>query len=242
MHQIGKPPQRGRPPRDPVDQLQTRIWIAAVAQASGWSAAQMEQRFDPDKVRTEDGVVVRPRKWDRYLAGKMSASDSGPNGSVAKAEALFPGTARWFRTPLWRALKTAPMAQEEVIALLRKLDAPISEMLFPVDPNGIERYFPKFDEDLRARLVDCEPWHALAAAILLSRFAVVISSPDLRDLAVAAYHALLRPVAELAPLVEHYPALFDLVDRHCKLWVFVSASERLDMMAFWQGVREHQGW
>jgi len=46
-------------------------------------------------------------------------------------------------------------------------------------------------------------------------------------------------MAMLPELTEVYPQLFTLIDLACKSWLFLSASQRMDGIIFWQGARDH---
>ena len=111
MHTIIRPKGRGRPTTQPVDRLRTRLWFRALRDISGLSSAYaIEMALDGDRVRKRDTDVARPRKWDAYEKGTRVPNDRpGPRNAVEQAQARFPGTSRWFRSPLWRYLKKEPL-------------------------------------------------------------------------------------------------------------------------------------
>ena len=65
-----QPPKPGRPKRNPIDVLRTKVWFYAVKARSGLpSAYAIELAIEPSIVKHKEAGVVRPRKWDGYQTG-----------------------------------------------------------------------------------------------------------------------------------------------------------------------------
>jgi hypothetical protein len=230
--------RRGRAPRTPQAALRTKVWMAAVLAAAAKTAGQVEEQFDPQFVRREGGRTVRPRKWDRYAAGKHDPSDELPTDPVAVAEAAWPGTAAWYRSPLWRALDPSPTSEQEVSDLLGQLDSLKGVLFRPSRWNPGVAVPAPIDEELVSLLASHGGLDALAAATLLARKAELIHSPELRDIALAVYRELQVPLLSTPPLSIHGPELFRFIDLTFKEWVYPDPGRRLQVVIFSDEVRK----
>lgn len=126
------PKGRGRPPTHPVDRLRTHLWFHVVKLRSGLpSAYAIEMKLDGDLVRKRGNEVARPTKWDRYRGGEKVPSDKpGPRNAIEQAEAFFPGTARWFRNPIWTVLRGEELDRRAIEHALQGLQNEDVEILF----------------------------------------------------------------------------------------------------------------
>lgn len=89
---------------DCPDRVRTRIWYDAV-------------KFARDRARSEHGRAWQTRpetreltkhfgKWAPYRRGEHVPNDpSSQTNPIDVAEASVPGTARWFRSPIWSAVQ-----------------------------------------------------------------------------------------------------------------------------------------
>ena len=238
-----QPPSPGRPPRDPVDVLRTRLWLHGVKLRSGLSSAYaIERTLDGDAVSWVKGNIRRPRKWDAYEQGtRVPGAGRDDARAVEQAEAAWPGTARWFRHPLWRALKAAPMDMRAVEAGLLELEPAVVALLYePVDPGRpLDRKQVAIDGSVADRLVALSSFDALAAAVLLARQSEAIASTALREVALSAYRALQPRVAQLPVVAPFQNELYGLADQRCKEWLYITPNRRLEVMLFWEGLWEH---
>lgn len=219
------------------------MWFNALREISGLpSAYALEMALDGDHVRKRDSDVARPRKWDAYEKGaKVPADRPGPRNAIDQAELRFPGTARWFRSPLWRYLKRESFEAREFEDALRALEPAVIEVLFEAEPRKHEtepRQRP-FDDDSARRLIAIGSFDALAAAVLLAGLSEAIASPELRDRALHVYVEIQAPLRHLPVMEGIYPELFSLIDSRCKHWVYLSPNQRMDVVIFWQGVQNH---
>lgn len=193
------------------------------------------------KVKREDGQISRPRKWDNYLNGTRGPGQiKGKRDSVLLAEAEFPGTAQWHRSGLWRALEAKPMSAADCDGALRRLGQSISDVLYAIPPGAPEEGLrPRpFEPAVADLLVSLGSFDALAATVILVRMAEAIASPPLRNLALTCYGRLQPVIADLPEIKPFYEELFSLIDLRCKHWVFVSSNQRMEVVIFWQRMRE----
>jgi hypothetical protein len=235
-----KPRGRGRPPTHPVDRVRTKLWFNVIKLVSGLpSAYAVEMALDEDHVRKREADVARPRKWDGYEKGATVPVDKpGPRNAVDQAEERFPGTARWFRSPLWAYLRGDPLDARAIEDALRSLEPAVVSVLFEDEPREHERESRQrpFSEESVGDLVAIGSFDALVAAVLLAGLSEVISSPELREGALDVYALLQTPLRALPEMDGIYPELYSLIDSRCKHWVYVSPNKRLEMVIFWQGM------
>lgn len=237
-----KPRGRGRPPTHPVNRLRTRLWFHIVKLRSGLpSAYAIEMKLDGERVRKRDVDVSRPTKWDFYRDGDKVPDDKpNPRNAIEQAEAWFPGTARWFRSAVWPVLRGEKCDRNFVEHALRQLQPEIVEILFESTPR-------EHESQPRQKAFDAENWQRLAAlgnfdslvvAVLFVALSEDIASPELRGSALRLYFELqhkLKAQPELAPF---YEELFSWIDIRCKHWVYLSPSQRMDVVIFSRGVLE----
>ncbi|CAK7046982.1 hypothetical protein NUK34_04010 [Kerstersia gyiorum] len=227
---------RGRPTIHPIDRIRTQVWFSAVKHASGLrSAYAIEMKLDGDKVRKRDTDVARPRKWDGYAKGKAVPKDKpGVRNAIDQAESAFPGTAKWFRSPMWDVLKGKKFNQFEIEALLFSLDPRIVSMLFGKTSSAggsAPRMLPFHAGS--ARLLHYLPiFDSLVTIVLIASLAEAISSVELRNLAVKTYGTLSGKVREIPELRDVSPKSWSLIDAHFKHWTFLSLSQRMDIVFF----------
>jgi hypothetical protein len=235
--------KRGRPLKTAAEKLRDRVWIHAVQLRSSLSTGYMlEKTIEPSRVKRKDGKISRPRKWDNYLnSDRGPGRIKGKQDSVLLAEAEFPGTAKWHRSPLWRSLEGKPMSAADCDAALRRLDQGVIDVLYTENPDAPgEGLKPRpFDPEVANQLFALGNFDALAAVVILVRLAEAIASPPLRDLSLSCYCSLQPAIAELPELKPFYEELFSMIDTRCKHWVFVSSNQRMEVVIFWQGVRDN---
>lgn len=237
---IIEPRKRGRPPKHPVDRLRTRLWFHVVRLRSELpSPGAVELKVDGEHVRNRDVDVLRPTKWGFYERGEKVPDDKpGPRNAIEQAEAAFPGTAQWFRSPIWPVLRGEKLERRAIEFALRGLQPEVVEILFEPEPREHES-LPRqrlFDADCETRLAMLGSFDSLVAMVLLVALSEEIASPELREAALRIYHEL-QPVIKVQPETEpFYPELFSWIDRRCKHWVYLSPNQRMDVVIFWQGV------
>ncbi len=233
-----QPRRRGRPPRTRVEKLRDQIWIYAVQRASGLSTGYaLEKAVESDKFKREKGVIHRPRKWDGYVDGSQGPGQpKGKPGAVDFAEARFPGTAYWHRHVIWEALGKEKLDRFECKTLLEQLPPDMVSRLFdqPAHLYGA-RVLNPFDEDMAHWITSLGNLDALAAVVLLIKLSEAMSSSDLRNRAQNCYHYLQKSIPLIPELEPFYCNLFEIIDGQCKYWAFLSNTERMDIMIYWEG-------
>jgi len=235
--------KRGRPPKTAAEKLRDRIWIHVVKLRSSLTTGYMlEKTVDTPQVKRQKGMISRPRKWDRYLNWERGPGQiKGKRNSVVLAEAEFPGTACWYHSPIWRALAPKPMTAEECETALIRLDIDVAELLFSIrsdaEHGNVEAH--PFDQALADQLVATGSFDALAAAVVMVRWSEAIASPAFRDLALKCYGRLQPAIAKLPEIEPFYEELFSMIDNRCKHWVFIANNQRMDVVIFWEGIRDN---
>ncbi len=230
-----QPPKPGRPPQHPVDVLRTQIWFQAVKLVSGLPSAYAIELALHGRPQDPGASVWRPRKFDGYERGlKVPEARVGRVDEVALAEAAYPGTARWFHSPLWHVLKGEVPDTHQVEAALRTLEPSVVAVLFK-DDYGVptQQRLASIYEEHFDRLVALRSFDALAAVVLLVQLSTAVGSPKLREWALLAYSEMQPQVADAPETHLNYPELFTFIDRACPHWVHVSYSARLNLHMFW---------
>ena len=185
---------RGRPPVNPVDSLRTRVWFNSVKLASGLpSAYKIEMHLDYDMVRKRSTDVSRPRKWDSYEKGDVVPNDKpGDRNSIDQAEAHFPGTQKWFRSPIWGILKKEKRDRYYYESALQTLGNEILNILFDneVTADLASYQIKAIDDGVIFNLYQQGTFEAFTAILLLVELSEVISSIELRGLTLHWYREM----------------------------------------------------
>lgn len=236
-----RPPTRGQPKRDPVDQLRTRVWYQLVKHRSGLpSAYAIEQALEPGAADAGEAGVNRPRKWDAYAKGARVPKATGEASSVTLAEARYPGTKACFESSLWEVLKRKKLQAHEIDHRLRSLAPAIQLVLADMIPTGrdLDRPMRAFDEHAAAALVALGTFDALVAAVLLIQRSECISSHALRERAFQAYYDLQARLCALPELSGTLASeVFRAIDTTCKHWVYPAPQLRLEVVFFSEALR-----
>lgn len=229
---------RGRPQTHPVDRVRTRLWFSALKQVSGLhSAYAIELSIDSDRVKRRDKELARPRKWDRYAKGDTVPADkAGSMNAIERAEIKYPGTARWFRSPLWSLLRGESLGADQIDSALRSLGHGISSILFeaPIHGDTSQPRMREFLPESVRILSRIGGFDALAAAVLLVALSEVIASPQLRERALQLYAELQAPLQEMTEFSPLYRELFPLIDGRCTHWWYITPNHRIEIVIPWQ--------
>lgn len=226
-------PARGRPKSSELQRLRTRIWYRAVELRLGVSSSySVERRLEPDKVRAGPDGVVRPRKWDKYKSGERVPVDKGDNdNSVSVAEAEAPGSARWFRSPIWNAL-AGRMQHSEVEAALwahEDLRTVLFEQFWETKFELTE-----LDDAAVAAIERADGLDLLELAVCYLELSQTINSHDLRIKTIDLYFNNIRRLSEIPELDTNYGYLFDAIGNRYKQWLFVKSTRKLDVFFPWR--------
>ncbi len=214
--------------RDPVDALFTQLWFRAVQQTSNLSSAYaIGREVEADRFVARDGQVCKPRKWNYYACGRR-VPYRGTNcaNAVDLVERRYPGTARYFDSPLKQLLKGNDVTSEWVDAQLRSLRADVVEVLFDsagADGDRTLTLKPPTYARIR-RLVDCGCWDALVAAVLLVRLGELESAHERRLHGWMAYRAM-RIRFEPCKLATE---LFTLIDERFSEWTYAHGGQEIE--------------
>ncbi|WP_343741654.1 hypothetical protein [Herbaspirillum huttiense] len=234
------PRGRGRPATHSVDRIRTRLWFAAVKEVSGLpSAYAIEMLLDGEHVRKRSTDVARPRKWDGYKKGKKVPSDiAGPRNSIDQAEHRFPGTAAWYRSPIWDILKGEFLDANEIENALRGLGTAVTSLIFEAEDSNQRSMLTQrpFDAATADLLIQLGSFDALVAAVLLVALSEVIASAELRRLALHVYVGLQATIRNTPLFKDIYPDLLTHIDLRCKHWTYLSPNQRMETVIFWRGV------
>jgi hypothetical protein len=238
--EIAKPRGRGKPLTHPVDRLRTRLWFHVIKLRSGLSSGYAVEAFlDGDRLKKDEAKIIRPKRWSKYQKGLRVPDDRlGHRNAIDQAESHFPGTAQWFRSPIWPVLRGEKCDRFFVEKGLRQLSSEVRRVFF--EDAALEQRSPvpqkPFGVESKEELFAIGSFDALVAAVLLIALSEDIASPELRELALNLYLSLQSKLKGLPELVPFYPELFSMIDSRCKHWVYLSPNERLDMVVFWQAV------
>lgn len=122
-----------------------------------------------------------------------------------------------------------------------RLDPVVVSLLYQPEPPGNRPAMKQvaMDESVMQKLVELASFDALAATILLARQSEAIASAALREQALAAYRLLQPTVTSLPEVAPFYGEIYALADQRCKEWLFVTPNQRVELMFFWEGFRDH---
>ena len=229
----GEKPARGRRKTAEVRRLRTRIWYRSVELGLGVSSSYaVERRLEPDKVKAGPDGVFRPRKWDKYKAGKSVPIDrDDDDNSVNLAEAAAAGTARWFRSPIWNALE-GKLTRGDVEAALWA-----HELLRPIlfEQHWAPAWeLAELDDIAVAAIGRIDGLDLLELTLLYLELSQTINSHDLRIKAIDLYFGNLRRISEIPALDTNFGHLFDAIGNRYRQWLFVRSTRKLDVFFPWR--------
>ena len=234
----------GRPKRANVDILRTQLWVSIVMMRSGLTLYALEREFLPNQIKYNGSKVIRPRRLDRYRDGKMALLDvPGEDNLIDRVEVRFPGTAQWFRHPIWQALSHDAMSEAAILNGLKVLEPAVRRaVLTNKYPDGKQRssHVPMFPRETQRRLIRRGSFDALGAVVLMARFAEIVLHPELRHAALSVYYELQPLLACHRYLEPFYPRLYTVIDFYCRRWLFFEHDPalRFDVIVTWQGMQQ----
>ncbi|PBX09383.1 hypothetical protein CJT86_26745 [Pseudomonas aeruginosa] len=149
-----------------------RYWYEGLRQRTGLATAyKLEQHFEPESFRKQDGITSNRCKWQRYAAGRHT-----PQAKLAaRIDARVPGSLQELQHPLWAILKHQPSRTTLSEAFLQRLKPDVQAVLFePV--GGIEVYWQRARVTvvLMRKLERIASLDALAALTWLLREAIAL--------------------------------------------------------------------
>ncbi len=225
--------QRGRPQRHPVDVLFARLWmfkLMALAQLT--TPKDIQIAIEPDRVKRTSEGVRRSGSWDLYAKGlRIPTPTRGRPDPVEMAEARFPGSARYFKTPLRALLRDEPTTSNWVADQLRTLPPAIRRVLFVRQPaKSSEDYLAPFELEVAAALAAEGGFDGLSAAVLMMRWAELVPSTLARRAAWFAYMVIrqgIRDDPDIAPVADE---LFAMIDKRFPHWLYLAPDRRVEIV------------
>jgi hypothetical protein len=126
--------KRGRPKKDLIDIMRTKAWYFAVEiQLEVSTPYAVEVIVEAENKAKKEAKFAGLRRWAGYKDGARVPEDKpGILNLINMAEKEAAGTARWFRSTIWQALKGALANWQDVEAALAKEDA-VAAMIFEFD-------------------------------------------------------------------------------------------------------------
>jgi hypothetical protein len=216
---------RGRPRKTSLVHLPTMIWYQAVQRALGFSSAyKVEVFLEPTKVRRNNDGISRNNRWDLYRDGKRDPDDVA-GGAIEIAEAAAPGTARWIRTPLWKAVNGEFEFSDDLQNLLGQLPA-IRGIVFS-SSEQLEYDIPeenghpaltgtapvrRFEVDRIGECICLEGLDLLEVIVLLLEFGHLSRNSAVTSRALELYRAASPKICEIPELRYSFELFFEAVE------------------------------
>jgi hypothetical protein len=125
----------GRPKENKlIRELKVKTWFAAVAEASGKTAYELEKEFAPSYVDREEFGKHRARLWDKYRLGKtmptIKERKGGRRPIALLVEDKYPGTLQWLISPIWNlADPSVLVTMEDLYGIYQSLESRIKSLL-----------------------------------------------------------------------------------------------------------------
>lgn len=208
----------GRPRRDSVDSARTKTWARAVVVASGLSLRALDDRFGAPDSGT----------WSRYAAGLVSPVPD----RVTEVEEAFPGTARYFSTLFWQAIRPRMLGYVDPRLLFEWIEEPLrSKFMLPPEERD-ELFWRKATKpvDVLVELLKMvraheEPFDVAQAIVAMTHEAVIRQDRDHFVYCVEAWAQYCVILEELPPhaLLEYYFPDTVLVEFGRHLFAFVES-------------------
>lgn len=196
----------GRPPADPAHRIKGIAWFAAVSQASGMNAAELEVFFGKSKRNLKYSAGCRPGLWDKYrdgLACPKSKPDKNGNPSIVeRVEKQFPGTAKWISMPFWDVMSSAPMEMTDIRNIYQSLP-PQLKVLLVMEPANSQKIFwrrPIDEKKLFQHLLKIQDLDAGTAILTIIKEAETTQNQNLHRKGIECWN-------EYAKFLEHHPII-----------------------------------
>jgi hypothetical protein len=227
---------RGRPKRNSIDVLRTKVWFHAVKAMSGLpSACAIESKLEPDLLHDDEDGLVRSSKWISYQMGtRVPRRIKGKSYAVDVAEVTFPGTAVYFDSPLWDVLRGVDVDEKWINHKLGVLGPAVANVLMESSSDRDGRIASRqnqrrFNEDLLKELIEIRSFQALTALVLLAKKSELIRSQEMRSLLISAYIRCQSWAKHLPEIVPVEIDFFFLVDRQFNYWMHPAPDKKLDV-------------
>jgi hypothetical protein len=211
-----------------LDPIASMVWYQAVEIGLDLDGPIAVELFlEGDRVQPDADGIKRPRKWRNFSQGRRSAKDiPGALNVYDIAERKAPGTSRWFRSPMWRALKGEFTHLLEVEDALAESEA-IAAIVFKYElvacgdedfhdyPSDDRNPRPRFRRLLPKNIARCaklEGIDLVEAVILLLELGRLSVSSAITKRALDLYKTASPKIAAIPALKANLSEIFDAID------------------------------
>lgn len=159
--------------------LRTIVWAEAVLRVSGKPLAVLEREFRQAK----KSASARSCIWQKYKNGTVVPrnGEKGKAGLVERVELHYPGTAKWFYSPLWSLCTDRPVSMDRIKEVYCGL-RPELKALFVRDEAA--RFWRRsISDDILGDLIHAPEIDGLTALFALIKEAETIQNPDIHKIA-----------------------------------------------------------
>lgn len=155
--------------------LRTIVWTEAVLRVSGKPLAVLEREFRQAK----KSASARSCIWQKYKNGTVVPrnGEKGKAGLVERVELHYPGTAKWFYSPLWSLCTDEYVGMDRIKEVFCGLRQELRE-LFVVD-EAATFWRQSTPEEICRELIYFPEFEGLIALFALLREAEIIQNPEL---------------------------------------------------------------
>lgn len=210
-----------------VDRMASRIWYQAVEDGLGLNGPiAVELSLEGDRVKPEKDGIKRPRKWKKFCLGTRTPPDiPGTLNVYDIAERKAPGTSRWFRTPMWKALKGEYEHPEDLLMAFRGLPAlrrtVISEsepFEFAIPARGIlpaiegSAPFVKFATNRIGDCINLDGLDLLEAVVFVLEYGYLTRTPSITERSLNLYKEASPKICEIPALRYTFEQFFGAVE------------------------------
>ena len=213
---MSEPKARGprrRPERPPYcpDRVRTMIWYDAVWLARHHARTALGKSWQSR--REVRDLTKHFGKWAPYRRGKNVPNDpSTQTNPIEVAEAGVPGTARWFRSPIWKAIHGNLTNWREIDDYLFDIEF-AQEALFRSDEQLDGLPIRKLATDGVLRCGELTGLDLIETIVFLLERGRVTQWPKLTKAAIRLYDASTESIATIPQIERNYGAFFDAIER-----------------------------
>ena len=216
-----------------LDRLGSKIWYQAVELGLGLDSPYAVELFlEGDRVKCDADGIKRPRKWRQYCEGKRTPEDiPGKLNVFDIAEREASGTARWFRSTLWKALKGEVSCSDDLWGRPGER-ATVEGVVFSTGESieydlPEENGYPAMSGSAPVRrfeihrIQDCvilEGLDLLEAVVLLLEYGNLLKQPAITTRSLDLYRSVSPKISKIPQLRSTFDQFFDAVeDRYANL-------------------------
>jgi hypothetical protein len=188
------------------------IWYRAVEHGLGLTSAYgVNQLLEPGTLRPGKDGIIRSRKWEGYRDGKHVPKDSDDSPSmVSLAERFSPGTAHWFRSPLWKALRGEFSHHQEVENCILEIEH-LHPILYQTEKIvGFTAH--SFKPEGINKCVELDGIFLLESVVMAMEYSHLTRHPELIAKSRELYIDVSLRISEIAPVSFHYLEMLDTLD------------------------------